>query len=249
MGPLHEARDRDSGESVVIAIAAAGGESGGHTARMRREAQTLARLEHPNLHSIRDVGALDGRLYLIMDPPSGDPIDRYLEVRACPWPTVLELYCDAGRGLAAAHTRAIVHGQVAPAHILVDDDGRVRLTGFALVRTRTGVNEPAATDGPTRDQPPEVAAGAPATLFGDQYSFASALAQALEGAPRGSASALPRHIRRALERARAPAPSNRYPSMYELLDDLQRTAPSPRVPVPMLALAIAVAATVGWLLW
>lgn len=258
MGTLFASRDPDAGDDLVIAIASDPDAEAGHSKRMRREALTLMELCHPNLISIRDVGALHGRLYVIMEWPPGQPIDQVLAAKPHSWRTILALYSDAGRGLAAAHGRAVVHGAVSPGCIRVAEDGRVRVTDFALVRAPGTADSDADADAEPAGQPaahlpfqaPECARGARATIFSDQYSFATSLETSLLGHGKWGRCGLPVFVDRALQRARADNPRERYPSIYELLHDLE----PPRWPwarihglaLAVTAVAAALAATLAW---
>ena len=228
MGSLFSGRDSETGAEIVVAVTHDDSSGTGHTMRMRREALALFKLSHPNLLSILDVGALHGRLYVILAGTHGQSIDHYLATRRHSWRVILNLYTDAGRGLAAAHARAVVHGGITPACIRVADDGRVRVTDFALSRDpqRTGGGASPSSELAAL-QPylaPEQKSGAPATIYSDQFSFARCLREALLGGTRWRRLGVPIAIDRALRTASAVNPRERYSSMHELLHDLQPPA-------------------------
>ncbi len=106
--------------------------------RLVREAQALARLAHPNVVAVHDVGMHDGRLFVAMEfvegltlrewfsehPPRSS--ERLVEV--------LELLIQAGEGLAAAHRAELVHRDFKPSNVLIGSDGRVRVVDFGVAR-------------------------------------------------------------------------------------------------------------------
>lgn len=248
MGALFSSRNPDTGDPLVVAIAHDAQSGIGHTMRMRREALALLKLSHPNLLSILDVGALHGRLYVIMERTPGQPLDRVLAQRRHSWREILALYISAGRGLAAAHGRAVVHGSISPACIRVADDGRVALTDFALLRDpqRSGATTPPSQELAARSRytAPERTLGAPATVYSDQFSFATSLAESLRLDNRWRRLGIPIAIERALRHARADDPRERYASMYELLHELQPPAVAV-TPGRALALALALMIMAG----
>jgi hypothetical protein len=102
--------------------------------RIVREAQALARLTHPNVVTVHDLGRAGDRLFIAMELVDGVTADEWLRARPRGWAEVLELYLRAGDGLAAAHAVGLVHRDVKPGNVLVATDGRVRVTDFGLAR-------------------------------------------------------------------------------------------------------------------
>src|SRR5262245_31001055 len=103
-------------------------------ARMLREAQAMARLSHPNVVTVHDAGTFEGRLYLAMEYLDDGTLADWLARRSRSWREVLEVFVQAGRGLAAAHALGLVHRDFKPQNVMVAGDGRVRITDFGLVR-------------------------------------------------------------------------------------------------------------------
>ena len=105
--------------------------------RLLREARALARLTHPNVLAVHDVGEIDGEVFLVTELVAGDT----LATRGGPssdWRALVRLYAQAARGLAAAHAAGLVHRDVKPANLLIGADGRVRVADFGLaVRAST----------------------------------------------------------------------------------------------------------------
>jgi len=162
--------------------------------RLLREARALARLGHPNVLAVHDVGEIDGEVFLATELVAGDT----LATRAGPnadWRVLAGLYAQAARGLAAAHAAGLVHRDVKPANLLLGTDGRVRVADFGLaVRSRTPVMPSGSTSegdasvtasghiaGTPAYMAPEQRAGAPADARVDQYALCVALAEAIVG--------------------------------------------------------------------
>ncbi len=103
-------------------------------ARLWREAQALARLSHPHVVTVHDVGMHGGRLFIAMDFVEGTTLSRWLRAAPRRWEEVLDCFIQAGRGLAAAHAGGLVHRDFKPDNVLVGRDGRVRVTDFGLAR-------------------------------------------------------------------------------------------------------------------
>jgi len=107
--------------------------------RLLREAQAMARLSHPNVVTVHEVGAQGDEVYIAMEHVGGMTLrDHVHELRRNPevsWRAIVDPFLQAGRGLAAAHAAGLVHRDFKPENVLVGDDGRVRVTDFGLVST------------------------------------------------------------------------------------------------------------------
>ena len=100
--------------------------------RLRSEARTMAKLAHPNVVTVFDVGSHDGGVYIAMELVEGSSLRDWQRSTARHWREVLGMYFRAGLGLAAAHTAGIVHRDFKPANVLVGPDGRPKVTDFGL---------------------------------------------------------------------------------------------------------------------
>lgn len=101
--------------------------------RFRREAQALARLSHPNVVTVHEVGDSDGQFFLAMEYIRGQSLSRWLRTSPS-WQQVLEVFVQAGRGLVAAHAAGLVHRDLKPANLMRSDDGVVKVLDFGLAR-------------------------------------------------------------------------------------------------------------------
>ncbi len=102
--------------------------------RLLREAQALARLAHPNVIVVHDVGTFEGQVYMAMEFVDGVSLAVWMRTPR-PLDAILTTFEQAGRGLAAAHGAGLVHRDFKPDNVLVGRDGRVRVVDFGLVRS------------------------------------------------------------------------------------------------------------------
>jgi serine/threonine protein kinase/Tol biopolymer transport system component len=161
--------------------------------RLQREAKAMARLSHPNVVSVHDLGVTGEHLFVAMDLVEGMTLRAWL-AEPRPWRDVVRVYRDAGRGLAAAHQSGIVHRDFKPDNVLLDSAGVARVTdfGLAFAGSMDEPSGPLAQGSPrlTRDGAllgtveylaPEVFRGGLADARSDQFSFCVALFEALHG--------------------------------------------------------------------
>ncbi len=102
--------------------------------RLMREAQAMARLSHPNIVGVHEVGTFGRQVYVAMEFVHGMTLHAWLKRRRRPFHEIVALFRQAGEGLAAAHDAGLVHRDFKPANVMVGDDGRERDLDFALAR-------------------------------------------------------------------------------------------------------------------
>src|SRR5262249_2664274 len=119
-------------------------------ARLLREARAMAQLSHPNVVAVHDVGAAGDDVFIAMEHVEGRPLSHWLEDGNRPWREILDIFLQAGRGLAAAHAAGILHRDFKPGNVLVGKDARARVTDFGLAMVQPpNAREEVATDSPT----------------------------------------------------------------------------------------------------
>jgi len=169
-------------------------EDGSFRDRLRQEARALARLAHPNIVPIYDIGVSGSKVFLTMERVEGELLERWSVGQG--WRRIVRCMAHAGRGLAAAHSVGIVHRDFKPANVIVGLDGRPRVMDFGLAtnareatvsppssfheswqaRDRTG-----AIAGTPVYLAPEVWAGESASPHSDQFAFFVTLFELLTG--------------------------------------------------------------------
>ena len=105
----------------------------GH-ARLLREAQAMAHVSHPNVAAVYEVGRFGEQVFVAMEFVEGKTLTQWLAAGTHDWRAVVEMFCQAGRGLAAAHAADLVHRDFKPENVIVGDDGRARVLDFGLAR-------------------------------------------------------------------------------------------------------------------
>ncbi len=135
MGVVYSARDPELGRLVALKVLSSRRSADPRQReRLIGEARTLARLSHPNVVQIYEVGEHEGSIFLALEFVQGETMATWQRRPGRSWQEVLSAYLDAARGLAAAHQVGVVHGDVKPANILIGVDGRVRVVDFGLAR-------------------------------------------------------------------------------------------------------------------
>jgi hypothetical protein len=133
MGAVHAAFDPDLERRVALKVLRVAGE-GDAERRLLREARAMARLVHPNVVTVHEVGSENGRDYIAMELIEGETLAEWLRASRRPERAIIEAFMAAGRGLAAAHAAGIVHRDFKPHNVLRRADGRIVVTDFGLAR-------------------------------------------------------------------------------------------------------------------
>lgn len=173
MGVVLEADDPELERRVAIKVMHVGDGSRAevHRGRLIREARAAARLSHPNIITIHDVGTLaDGHPFIAMELVEGQTLEQW-QATPRPWREVVERYLAAARGLAAAHEAGLVHRDFKPHNVLLGSHGTLRVSDFGIAAVAqpeeaataadpTGPASATAADptGPTAADPPAPAA-------------------------------------------------------------------------------------------
>jgi serine/threonine-protein kinase len=153
--------------------------------RFRAEAQSAARLMHPNVVATYDVGAEGEHVFLVMELVKGPDLQQLMRSSGLPSATlVADIATQGARGLEAAHAAGIIHRDVKPGNLLLAPDGTVKITDFGIAK---GVDTEATAVGVLLGTAsyvsPEQVRGAAATPASDWYSFGCVLYELLTGAP------------------------------------------------------------------
>jgi eukaryotic-like serine/threonine-protein kinase len=152
--------------------------------RFQQEAKTAARLDHPNIIPIHRVESEAGLVYIVMKYVSGQSLEEVLDKGPLPIPQVRHVLREAALALGHAHRRHVVHRDVKPANIMLDDDGRVVLTDFGISKAVQGASNLTGTGtiiGTPAYMAPEQAKGREVDGRADQYALAIVGHRALTG--------------------------------------------------------------------
>jgi tetratricopeptide (TPR) repeat protein/tRNA A-37 threonylcarbamoyl transferase component Bud32 len=145
MGVVYRARDIKLDRPVALKLRARWNQSESFD-RLLREAIAMARLSHPNVVTVHEVGNYGDHLVIAMEYVDGGTLGSWLGAAVRPAREVLDVLCRAGDGLAAAHRAGLVHRDFKPDNILIGKDGRVRVADFGLARPVTASEERAAAE-------------------------------------------------------------------------------------------------------
>ncbi len=243
MGMVFAARDPELGRTVALKVLRTNTRDDPHgRKRILREAQALARLSHPNIVSVFDVGELEDDVFIAMEFVDGPTLGAWWQGR--PWVEVVERFIEAGRGLEAAHQRGIVHRDFKPANVLIGGDQRARVSDFGLAAVHGGeqksdgeaseldtapvstrLTQTGAMLGTPAYMAPEQLTGESATERSDQFAFFVSLHEALYGQRPFVAPTIPALL---AEITRGPSqPRSRGAGVVPLLAALIRTGLQP----------------------
>jgi len=150
MGVVYGAYDPQLDRKVALKLIKPGqGVKDTARARLLREAKAIARLQHPNVVAVHDVGVIDEQVFLAMEFVAGGTIKSWLGEKPRSWREILDVFIAAGRGLAAAHAAGLVHRDFKPDNVLLDKEARPRVVDFGIARQAGGGD--ADLDGDTGD--------------------------------------------------------------------------------------------------
>jgi tetratricopeptide (TPR) repeat protein len=211
MGFVYSAYDPQLDRKIAIKfLRSTSSRGGGEDARMRllREAQAMARINHANVIKVHDVGTHDDRVYVAMEFADAGTLRAWLAHEKRALREIVDVFVQAGRGLAAAHQAGLIHRDFKPDNVLMSKDGRALVTDFGLVglepttsSMRPATEPPVMPDGALDSSPlssdltrtgavmgtplymsPEQFTGDVASAASDQFSFCVTLYEAVFGA-------------------------------------------------------------------
>lgn len=212
MGMVYAAFDPALDRKIALKVLRAGREVSEEARdRLVREARAMARLDHPNVVTVHDVGTVGTRVFVAMEFVAGTTLREWLKTSQRPWRQIVEAFTQAGEGLAAAHEAGLVHRDFKPDNVMVSELGggavRVRVMDFGLAHVPLEPGDDLAStaevpavsapdDATTRSltrtgailgtpayMAPEQFARSQATASSDQFAFCVALHEALYGRP------------------------------------------------------------------
>jgi eukaryotic-like serine/threonine-protein kinase len=188
MSSVYRARDTVLERTVAIKILHEHfSDDPAYVERFRREARALAQLNHPNIVTVIDRGEYEGRQFIVFEHVEGDNLKELTEREGqLPVDQALGLVHQVARGLAFAHEHGVVHRDVKPHNVLIDEDGVAKVTDFGIARSlepADGLTETGTLLGTSEYIAPEQASGHRVDERSDQYSLAAVLYELLAGEP------------------------------------------------------------------
>ncbi len=197
MGSVYAAYDPDLDRKVALKLVRPDRAGPDEATRLLREARAQAKLTHPNVVRVYDVGLHEEQLFFAMEFVSDSNLRQWIAHQNPDWRRVVRIFSDVAQGLAAAHESGLVHRDLKPENILIGKDGEARIADFGLVRSLNAPESPAdqshrstntaspadrQNSGAMGTRPymaPELSSGGTADELSDQYSFFVALHLAL----------------------------------------------------------------------
>lgn len=214
--------------------------------RFKREALSVSNLSHPNIVEVYDVGEEEGNYYIVMEYIEGKTLKQLLQKRgALTLTEVLDIMSQLADGLAHAHEAYIIHRDIKPQNIMIEDNGLIKITDFGIA---TAINSTQLTQtnsvmGSVHYLPPEQASGKGSTIKSDIYSLGILMYELLAGSVpfkgdtaveialkhmkekipsiRKQNPTIPQSVENIILKATAKNPKNRYESVREMYTDLQ----------------------------
>ena len=173
MGTVFRAEHQGLGRTVAVKLLEVAPGDAAAVEKLLLEARALAKIEHPNVVQVYDVGVQDGLFYLVMQFLDGPTLkERLDDLGQLPLEEALDLAAGVGRGLAALHAKGLVHRDLKMENVMLGSDGIPRLTDFGLVLDRGAQDQyQGCVVGTLPYIPPEVWTGRPADARSDLYAL------------------------------------------------------------------------------
>ena len=214
--------------------------------RFKREALSVSNLSHPNIVEVYDVGEEDGNYYIVMEYIEGKTLKQLLQKRgALTLNEVIDIMTQLTDGLAHAHEAYIIHRDIKPQNIMIEDNGLVKITdfGIAMALNSTQLTQTNSVMGSVHYLPPEQANGKGSTVKSDIYSLGILMYELLTGSVpfkgdtaveialkhmkekipsiRKQNPTIPQSVEKIVLKATAKNPKNRYDNVRDMYKDLQ----------------------------
>ena len=194
MGTVYLADDTRLNRKVAIKILTPGTADGGGDARLLREAQAAAALDHPNICAIYEVGETDGSAFIVMQYVEGETLADRMQRKPLSLDEALEIAVAVAEGLAEAQSRGIIHRDVKPQNVMISNRGQVKILDFGLaklvddggglaqeVETQAALTQAGAIVGTLPYMSPEQVKGEMLDARSDIFSFGALLYEMISG--------------------------------------------------------------------
>lgn len=251
MSDVYKAKDHILDREVAVKVLKAEfAEDVTFVTKFRSEAQAAARLEHPNIVNIYDVGSENGMYYIVMEYVEGITLKTYIEKKGrLNFKEAISIAIQVGRGIEAAHNKNIIHRDIKPQNIIISTEGKVKVTDFGIARAATSNTIHADVMGSVHYASPEQARNGYVDARSDIYSLGIVMYEMVTGRvpfdgdstvavaiqhlqeemvePSAYASDLPISLEKIILKATMKNPDRRYANMEDLLMDLKKALVSP----------------------
>jgi serine/threonine protein kinase len=187
-GLVYKARDTVLNRVVAVKILKSAVTSEEAYSRFMTEAQAVAKLNHPNIVSIHDIGKEDGKQFFVLEFVDGESLRDLMQTYPegkCDIQTVLRIGMDVCSALQYAHSEKVLHRDIKPENVMITKDGTAKLMDFGLAKMigQPGVTQEGVIVGTVAYVAPEVALGKSVDARSDLYSLGAVLYEALTGKP------------------------------------------------------------------
>ena len=251
MSDVYKAKDHVLGRFVAIKVLKKEfSDDVNFVTKFRTEAQSAARLEHPNIVNNYDVGSEYGMYYIVMEYVEGITLKSYIEKKGrLSYKEAVSIAIQVGRGIEAAHNKHIVHRDIKPQNIIISTDGKVKVTDFGIARAANNNTIHADVMGSVHYTSPEQARNGFVDGKSDIYSLGIVMYEMVTGRvpfdgdstvaiaiqhlqdemtpPSAYAPDLPISMEKIILKCTQKNPDRRYESISDLLVDLKKVLISP----------------------